>query len=185
MNKKQFYIMKKILFILIMCFVTMTTFAQNTIKFLGIPVDGSKKEMIAKLENKGYEYDSTNDCLFGEFNGEDVLIRVQTVNNKVWRLAVLETTFREEADVRIHFNNLFRQFSNNEKYVIRYGKEIDEGTDISYEMIVHNKRYDMGFGFKDTSINGNVWYTLVNDGNDFSIAIFYENLNNAANGDDL
>lgn len=177
--------MNKILFMLFMCFSTLSVFGQNTIKFLGIPIDGSKKEMIAKLENKGYEYDSTNDCLLGEFNGQNVFIRVQTVNSKVWRLSVFEATHRNEADVRIRFNNLFRQFSNNGKYVIRYGEEIDEGTDISYEMIVHNKRYDVGFGFKDASINGSVWYTIGNYGTDFYIIIFYENDNNAANGDDL
>ena len=177
--------MKKILFILIMCFVTMTTFAQNTIKFLGIPVDGTEKEMISQLESKGFEYYDSVDGLLGEFNGEDVLIKIQTVNNKVWRLAVVETTLRNEADVRIHFNNLFRQFSNNAKYILLHGNVIDENTDIDYEMIVHNKRYDAVFGFKDETINGNVWYTLGKNGNDFSIAIFYENNNNAANGDDL
>lgn len=177
--------MKKILFILIMCFVTMTTFAQNTIKFLGIPVDGSKKEMIMKLEAKGYEYNSSFDCLVGEFNGEQSVIVIQTVNNKVWRIAIINGSPCNETNAKIKFNNLFNQFSNNEKYVLLSGKEISDSDDISYEMIANDKRYDAVFGFKDETINGRVWYMLSNDGLEYNLGLFYENLDNAANGDDL
>ena len=177
--------MKKILFILIMCFVTMTTFAQNTIKFLGIPVDGSKNEMIMKLEAKGYEYNSSFDCLVGEFNGEQSVIVIQTVNNKVWRIAIINGSPCNETNAKIKFNNLFNQFSNNEKYVLLSGKEISDSDDISYEMIANDKRYDAAFGFKDETINGRVWYMLSNDGLEYNLGLFYENLDNAANGDDL
>ena len=177
--------MKKILFILIMCFVTMTTFAQNTIKFLGIPVDGSKKEMIMKLEAKGFEYNTSFDCLVGEFNGEQSVIVIQTVNNKVWRIAIINGSPCNETNAKIKFNNLFVQLSNNEKYVLLSGKEIPDSDDISYEMLVNDKRYDATFGFKDETINGRVWYTLSKEGSEYNLILFYENLDNAANGDDL
>ncbi len=80
--------MKRLILLLSLVIAAVGVYAQNTIKFLGIPIDGSKKEMIAKLKAKGYEYDSTNDWLVGEFNGEDVIISVQTVNNRVWRLVL-------------------------------------------------------------------------------------------------
>ena len=81
-------------------FVTVQSFSQNTIKFLGIPVDGTKKEMIAALEDKGYEYNSLTKFLEGEFNGVDVMISVQTVNNRVWRLAIMdETTSTEQSGI--------------------------------------------------------------------------------------
>lgn len=177
--------MKKILFILIMCFVTMTTFAQNTIKFLGIPVDGSKKEMITKLEAKGYEYDDTSDCLFGEFNGEQSIIVIQTVNNKVWRIVIINGELCNEINAKIKFNKLFNQLSNNEKYVLLSGKKISDSDDISYEIIVNDKRYDAVFGFKDETINGRVWYMLSKEGSEYNLGMFYENLDNEANGDDL
>lgn len=177
--------MKKILFILIMCFVTMTTFAQNTIKFLGIPVDGSKKEMIMKLEAKGFEYNTSFDCLIGEFNGEQSVVVIQTVNNKVWRIGVAKASYVNETNAKIKFNNLFVQLSNNEKYVLLSGKEIPDSDDISYEMLVNDKRYDATFGFKDETINGRVWYTLSKEGSEYNLILFYENLDNAANGDDL
>lgn len=178
--------MKKIL--LFSLFVTMTIagFAQsNTIKFLGIPVDGTKKEMIAKLQAKGYEYDSYSDVLTGEFNGKDVNINIQTVNNKVWRVSVIDSNFSDETNIKIHFNNLFYQFMNNDKYVLADGKTLTEDDDISYEMTVNNKRYQAVFGFADKSVNGYVWYMIGGNYGQYVIAIFYENLDNAATGDEL
>ena len=49
--------MKK--FITIMTFMMILSvplFSQNTIKFLGIPIDGTKQQMITALESKGFEY---------------------------------------------------------------------------------------------------------------------------------
>lgn len=45
---------------------------QDVTQFLGIPIDGSKTEMIRKLKEKGYRNDPTTDALVGEFNGAKV-----------------------------------------------------------------------------------------------------------------
>ncbi len=177
--------MKKFMLLGLFISLTINVYAQNTIKFLGIPIDGTKREMISKLEAKGYEYDSYNDCLAGEFNGRDVQIYIQTINNRVWRIAVLDKSYTNEANIKIRFNNLFEQFSNNSKYVRLDGNRLNANDDISYEMTVNNKRYDATFGLVDTSINGRVWYSIGEVYGKYNIAIFYENLNNAANGDDL
>ena len=47
--------MKKMLLIALLIHLAVSGFAQNTIKFLGIPIEGTKKEMIAKLQAKGYQ----------------------------------------------------------------------------------------------------------------------------------
>lgn len=179
--------MKKfILLVLMTICLTFSSFAQTPcITFLGIPVDGTKREMISKLKAKGYEYDSYNDWLVGEFNGNDVLIFVQTVNNKVWRIAVGDKANIDEADIKIRFNTLFEQFSNNSKYVILDGNKLNENDDISYEIGVHSKRYDAYFVPADTSINGLVWYTIGEKSGKYGIILFYENLNNAADGSEL
>ena len=59
--------------------------AQNDVtRFLGIPVDGTKYEMIQKLKAKGFQSTPFDkDVLTGEFNGTDVNIYVVTTNNKV------------------------------------------------------------------------------------------------------
>lgn len=177
--------MKKLMLLGLFSCITISVHAQNTITFLGIPIDGTKREMITKLEAKGYEYNSYEDYLTGEFNGVDVQITVQTVNNRVWRIAVLDESYTNESNIKIRFNTLFEQFSNNAKYALLKGSKLDDREDISYEMTVHNKRYDAYFMLEDRTINGCVWYTIGEVYGDYKIVIFYENLNNAANGDDL
>ena len=54
-------------------------FAQKDVtQFLGIPVDGTKTEMVQKLKAKGFKYNSTYDWLEGEFNGREVVLLIAT-----------------------------------------------------------------------------------------------------------
>ena len=177
--------MKKLLLFILFVSVAMCANAQNTIKFLGIPVDGTKREMISKLEAKGYEYDSYGDYLTGEFNGQDVKIIIQTINNRVWRIAVADDSDTDETNIKIRFNKLYDQFSNNGKYICVDGNKLSEDDDISYEMSVNNKRFSATFMLKDTFVNGGVWYMIHESYGRYSIAIYYENADNDANGDDL
>lgn len=180
--------MKRFLITFLFVLITITTIAQesNTIKFLGIPVDGTKKEMISKLQAKGYKYDTSFDALFGEFNGTNVIVAIQTVNNRVWRIGIADADIIDnEANVKIRYNNLFKQLSNNGKYEVHAGSTLEEKEDISYEMSVHKKRYDAYFYLKDKSIHGRVWYMIVEMYGKYGIIMYYENLDNAANGDDL
>lgn len=180
--------MKKfiLLFLTTIC-LTFNSFAQTPcMTFLGIPIDGTKREMISKLEAKGYDYDSYADCLIGEFNGKDAIIYLNTIHNKVWRIIVVDKTYINETDIKIRFNTLFEQFSNNSKYTILDGNRLTEKDNISYEMMVNNKRYDAYFIPVDTSINGLVWYTIrMVSVTQYQIGILYENLNNAADGSEL
>ena len=180
--------MKRFLATFLFVLMTIAAIAQdsNTIKFLGIPVDGTKKEMISKLQAKGYKYDVYSDNLFGEFNGTDVIISVQTVNNRVWRIGIVDAnTSNDEANIKIRYNKLFKQLSNNGKYEVNNGSTLGEEEDISYGMDILNKRYEAGFTFKDKSIHGFVWYMIVEKYGKYGILMFYENLDNEANGDDL
>ena len=180
--------MKKIVLSIILCVMTFAAIAQDnkTIKFLGIPIDGNKKEMISKLQAKGYKYDAASDALFGEFNGTNAVISVQTVNNRVWRIAIIDANMNsDEANIKIRYNRLFEQLSNNGKYEVVDGSTLGEKENISYEMSVHKKRYDAYFYLKDKSIHGLVWYSIMEEYGKYGILMFYENLDNAASGDDL
>ena len=180
--------MKRFLATFLFVLMTIVAIAQNSniIKFLGIPVDGTKKEMISKLQAKGYEYDASSDGLFGEFNGTDVIIFIHTVNNRVWRICIVDANVNDdEANIKHRYNRLFEQLSNNGKYKVLDGRTLGEEDDISYEMTVHKKRYDAVFHLKDKSIHGRVWYTIMREYGKYGIKMFYENLDNAANGDDL
>ncbi len=110
--------MKKFIGFAVVLLFSAVLYAQKDVtEFLGIPVDGTKQQMIENLKAKGFVYDSKEDVLSGEFNGEEVFIQVQTQGNKVWRLAVIDKSFRNETQIKIRFNKLVRQFENNESYL--------------------------------------------------------------------
>ena len=71
--------MKRLFALVALCLLSIVAFAQKDVtKFLGIPVDGTKTQMIQKLKAKGFVYNQQKDILKGEFNGEQVEISVQT-----------------------------------------------------------------------------------------------------------
>lgn len=140
--------MKKLLFFVLLLCVSTLSFAQKDVtKFLGIPVDGTKSEMIRKLKEKGFTSNSDQpDILEGEFNGEDVTLHIVTNNNKVYRIMICDKTNRDETEIRIRYNWLCNQLENSERYHCPdFSQTIADNEKIAYEMLVNNKRYEAGF----------------------------------------
>ena len=137
--------MKKIILMMIAMTISFASFAQNkdVTKFLGIPVDGTETEMKQKLIAKGFVPKKMGDLewLEGEFNGHDVNVYIGTNNNKVYRIMLADKNRVDEAQIKIHFNNLVKQFENNKRYYAFGDYSLSDEEDISYEMIVHNKIY--------------------------------------------
>lgn len=139
--------MKRVLLLVLTLFLmSVVVYGQQEVTtFLGIPVDGSKSEMIQKLKEKGFKPDPENtEALIGEFNGMDVNVFVVTNKDKVWRIMVCDAHMMNETDIRIRFNKLCQQFDNNKKYmpIESFNREIPEDEDIAYEMTVNHKRYE-------------------------------------------
>ena len=228
--------------ILIMC---STVFGQSegTLKFLGIPVDGSKSEMVAALKDKGFRYDSNSGFLVGDFNGRESHIGIVENHGKVYRVVVFDANTYDAGQIRIRFNNLIHQFenSNGKYYYINQNDKIPEDEDISYEISVNNKQYSAEFIYnplygndelrdrlvnevieelglekikdektaggitygefysdKDNYLisslvgskiiqmsNSSVWFTICNHYGEYFIGIYYDNLVNKPNGEDL
>ena len=157
--------MKKILTLAVVLMTTLALFAQeekDVTKFLGIPVDGYKSEMISKLKAKGFTSTSYKNILEGEFNGQDVNIHVVTNNNKVYRIMVADKNPVSETDIRIRFNNLLNQFENNSKYFGTDNEYIADDENISYNITVKNKRYQAVFYQKSGSIDLEKKYGVTN-----------------------
>ncbi len=158
-------------------------------RFLGIPVDGSKTEMIKKLQAKGFQKSEIGD-LEGEFNGKDVYIFVKTNNNKVYRIVVMDKNQIDETNIKIRFNKLCSQFANNPKYISLQDFTIPESEDISYEMSVNNKRYEAVYCQRLLASDYDkrlVWF-MISEGDlpgTYCILLFYDNGYNQANGEDL
>lgn len=186
--------MKKILFILFLFVASLTVDAQ--VNFMGIHVDGDAYSMLHQLRKKGFtdmteKYEMENKqlpILKGTFNGKSVHVFVATNNEKVYRICVAYAQPVNESQVIIDFNNLFYQFSNNSKYLWLDGDEIEQKEDISHEMCVHNKQYDATFYqilSDNLSEENSVWFRIAEYYGKYYIAIYYDNLLNKANGEDL
>lgn len=136
--------MQKIVVVLLLLLCNIYAHAQKDVtRFLGIPVDGSKTEMVRKLKAKGFTTNSyDNDILNGEFNGHDVNIHIATNGNKVWRIMVCDANPCDERSIQIRFNKLCDQFERNKKYGGLVDYRIPDDENISYEMTVHKKRYE-------------------------------------------
>ena len=151
--------MKKILTLAVVLMTTIALFAQekkDVTKFLGIPVDGYKSEMISKLKAKGFTSTSHDkNVLEGEFNGKDVELHVVTNNNKVYRIYLKDKNPSSESDIRIRFNNLISQFENNSKYFSfsTDNEYIADDENISYNINIKNKRYQATFYQESGSID--------------------------------
>lgn len=203
--------MKKIVLVVALLAVSMALRAQEDVtRFLSIPVDGSKTEMIRKLEAKGFRYDKTSDMSKGEFNGTEVYLIVQTNRDKVWRIIVFDTQTSDETQIKIRFNNLCRQFEKNEKYVSAFPSSeqtLSEDEDISYGISVRNKQYEAVYyqlssaesskmkqldwlskESKSSLVDPSkrvVWFKIGESYGRYQIVIYYENRYNEAKGEDL
>lgn len=151
--------MKRMLTFVATVLFAVACLAQNDVtKFLGIPVDGSKKEMIKALKKRGFKPSkSEKDVLQGEFNGSDVNVYIVETNNKVSRIFVYPLYTSTASDVIVKYNNLCGQFLCKDNYVgiKKQGDDfiiptyedisIPSDEDISYEMSVNGKRYEAEF----------------------------------------
>lgn len=239
--------MKKLITILVLALCSFTLVAQNsnevTLKFLGIPIDGNKSQMIELIKAKGFTFNSYRNCLQGQFNGKNIDVYVVDNHGIVYRVFVAFPKI-DEYEIRSEFNHLLSQFTRNDKYVpIKECEAIDQKEDISYEMSVHNKQYGASFsyispdiftpeqtakihGFFDnyatmseeetqqylesmaasfspdlanaspddimlamnrvaSLLSGNVWFKIFREGVDYQIGLYYDNLKNSPNGEDL
>lgn len=138
--------MKRIFSILLMAITAISVCAQKDItKFLGIPINGTKAEMKRKLIAKGFKPVPHQDFLRGQFNGEKVRLFIGTNRGKVYRIYLADVNTRDEADIKVRFNNLVHQFQNNPRYTAMEQQMIPEDEDIRYEITIHNKIYSATF----------------------------------------
>ncbi len=141
--------MKKLLFsIAVLLSLSTTAQTQNDVtEFLGIPVDGTKWEMIRRLKARGFRStDYDREVLKGEFNGRDVNVHVVTNNNKVYRIMIADATTTDERNIRARFNTLCRQFENNPKYIsLNEDQTISDDEKIFYEMTIKKRCYQAVF----------------------------------------
>lgn len=130
---------------------------ERALKFMGIPVDGSEKDMVEGLNARGFSqyFDS---YLTGLFNGEDVRLFIKTNHNLVDRIKVEYPYCSEENDTRIKYNTLLSRFNRNAKYVSLNPRDEIPPQERIYRAILSNSRhYDVCFFYLFPEIEPEKW----------------------------
>jgi len=151
-NHNKETLMKKTLLIALLTVFSAICFGQDggPLKFLGIPIDGTETQFVSKLKAKGFTDSSTYESYKGQFNGKNVDVYIHTNHNLVDRVYVA-FPYTNEDGIRTEFDRLLRQFKDNGKYMdLVMNEEIPKDDDISYEISVHNKRYQASFSYFDS-----------------------------------
>lgn len=165
--------------------------AQNEVTtFMGIPVDGTKEEVIGKLQEKGFVLSRSGDVLKGEYNGNEVSIEIQTHQDKVWRLAVSDAASLDGSFIKRRFNDIVRQFESDPDYIPHKTQQtISENEDILNGVALYSEIYDAAFFQKGsdqrTAIYRLVWLTVDGKSGPYKITIYFENGYNDPDYEDL
>lgn len=143
--------------------------------FLGIPVDGTVSSMKQKLIAKGFKQDSN--MLSGQFNGQDVYLSIVANKGKVWRVAVINKTPYSEEQIRTQFNYLVGQFK------LSFLKECPNA---SLKDIETACKVMLDILKLTGQLSKPVWFQIDKDYyKGYRIFIFYDNVYNKPNGEDL
>lgn len=166
----------------------------NTIRFLDIPIDGSRNMMIKKLEEKGFIYDYENNLMEGTFNGEPSCISISTSNGRVNKISVCSNAY-DATEIIAAYNKLLKQFKSNPKYIALKNYNLIPIGIVNMYFNLKSEKYQTVFyrrkEFKDSySINPNkaegvVWFQIIEVNEDFFIQINYENLKKHTINSDL
>lgn len=136
----------------VLCAVSI--FAQTSItEFMGVPVDGSTKDLVRKLKAKGFTpAEEGSEVLYGAFNGEEVVLTMDTNEGKVFRVLLVEKKSYSDEGIKARYNELFSQFVENPKYAFVKGSFfIEDDTDVSFETTVNGTTFQSFFIFSPTS----------------------------------
>ena len=214
MKNLKYKIMRKLALALLMLMTFSLSAQNNVMKFMGIPIDGSKSEMIDKLQQKGFapeqieldlekaqdDYISVGGeisegrvrerdgeyFMHGYFDGKRSKVIISSYNNKVYQIMVVIEDPYNELNGKIQFNLYVEQLNKKYTNPIDYDYSIDLERDLSAP-------YDN---------NIRAFFTAAYDNNDkphgmfslemshpkykeFYIAFRYYNADNMPNGDDL
>ena len=206
--------MKKLTFTLLMLLTLSLNAQDNVMKFMGIPIDGSKSEMIEKLQKKGFapeqvEIDLEKEeddyiraggeisegrvrerdgeyFMHGYFDGKRCNVIISSYNNKVYQIMVVIEDSYNELNGKVQYNLYVERLNKKYTNPIDYDFSIDLDKDLSAPF-ENNIRAFFTAAYDDQERpHGMVTIELSHPRyKEFFIAIRYYNADNMPNGDDL
>lgn len=126
--------------------------------FRGIPIDGAKRDVVTALKDSGFEHGY--ECLNGEFNGENVEVRVHTHQEVVDRIEI-DFPSEDEQTLRVKYNNLISRYKRSSKYISLVAPtEIPSAEGIKSDL-VSKKYYDATFFQLKSGVDAKSWKSEV------------------------
>lgn len=153
---------------------------ETALRFLDIPIDGSKKYMVAHLKNKGFK-DVLGEYLEGQFNGDPVKVFVHTYHEKVDRI-IVEFERIPEMGIREQYNYLLALLYDAKYKPLQLYSPIPEDDDHYYDNPSYRAHFDYDL-IEDERI-GDVCLAIIDRGG-YHVTLYYDNLNNRPKGEDL
>lgn len=214
MNDLKLKTMRKIAFTILM-FLTLSLNAQdNVIKFMGISIDGSKSEMINKLQEKGFAPDQVlidlenaqnkviqlggeipegkvrerdgEYFMHGYFDGKRSKVIISSYNNKVYLIMVVIEDAYNELDGKIQFNLYVERLNKKYTNPIDHDYSIDLDCDLSAPYDNNIRAFFTAAYDEFDKPHGMVSLEMSHPRyKEFYIAFRYYNADNMPNGDDL
>lgn len=193
-------------YILTAIIVLASVIAYSQMKFMGIPIDGPKSDMIEKLEKKGfttvYEYQQIellekqnksmkkeqrvryNDEAYwmeGFFNGKKCIVGLYPYKGKMYRVFVaIDHGYMHKSDAFGEFNSLAEKLNRKYPSVNNYYNPLD----YSDEIEIDGKRFNF---FLDEENQGvvSLLMTYPSTNLEYHIVLEYSNILNAPDDEDL
>ena len=130
----------------------------TALKFVGVPIGGSKEQMFNALKAKGFEMSYNDNYMIGMFNGERVTLYLNTNHGIVDWVKVVYPQSSEENDTRIKYNTLLSRFNRNAKYVcVNPRVEIPAEERIFWKLKENTKYYDAVYFYLHPEVNEKNW----------------------------
>ncbi len=89
---------------------------ETALKFVGVPIGGTKEHMTDALKAKGFNYSYLYECLTGIFNGENVKVYLSTNHDVVDKIRVEYPPY-SGSEIRVKYDVLRSRFNRNAKYL--------------------------------------------------------------------
>lgn len=131
---------------------------ETALKFLGLPIGGTKKQMMEALKTRGFNIDYGNESMTGMFNGEEVKLFLTTNHGIIDKIKVIYPYCSEENDTRIKYNMLLSRFNRNAKYIcVNPRAEVPIDEKIYWKLEENNNTYDAIYFYLHPEVNAKDW----------------------------
>lgn len=159
--------------IVLLLSMDIVSLAQEPIKFVGIPIQGSEIEFNKQLLHNGFQKSDNGISFHGQFNGKDVQVSLLSEKNGIKKVCITYYVSVDVDTVIKEYNSLLRLYSMDRNFKAIVAHKIENRKQFKQSIEYGNHCYAE---FKPRNCNGKVYFVVFPNAKDYVIALYYENL---------